>query len=280
MARCEVCFRHCEIEEGGLGFCGARNCKDGKVFASNYGRITGMALDPIEKKPLSRFFPGSLILSLGSYGCNLHCPFCQNSDISWSDEARRMAKRAEYITPEEVLETALRYQSVGNIGVAYTYNEPLVGYEFVRDCAKLVREAGMKNILVSNGTAELPVLEEILPYIDAMNIDLKGYSDAYYRDVLCGNRDQVMAFVTRAAENCHVELTTLIVPGENDSEEEMREISAWIADLPNGEDIPLHVSRFFPRFMMTDREATPVSKIYRLADVARERLTYVYTGNC
>ena len=280
MARCEVCFRHCEIEEGGLGFCGARNCKDGKVFASNYGRITGMALDPIEKKPLSRFFPGSLILSLGSYGCNLHCPFCQNSDISWSDEARRMAKRAEYITPEEVLETALRYQSVGNIGVAYTYNEPLVGYEFVRDCAKLVREAGMKNILVSNGTAELPVLEEILPYIDAMNIDLKGFSDAYYKDVLRGNRDQVMAFVTRASENCHVELTTLIVPGENDSEEEMREISAWIADLPNGEDIPLHVSRFFPRFMMTDREATPVSKIYRLADVARERLTYVYTGNC
>ncbi len=280
MARCEVCFRHCEIEEGGLGFCGARTCKDGKVFASNYGRITGMALDPIEKKPLSRFFPGSLILSLGSYGCNLRCPFCQNSDISWSDEARRMAERAEYITPEEALETALRYQSVGNIGVAYTYNEPLVGYEFVRDCTKLVKGAGMKNVLVSNGTAELPVLEEILPYIDAMNIDLKGFSDRYYGEVLKGSKKQVTDFIARAAEDCHVELTTLIVPGENDSEEEMREISAWIADLPNGEYIPLHVSRFFPRFMMTDREATPVSKIYRLADVARERLDYVYTGNC
>ncbi len=258
----------------------ARTCGDGKIYASNYGRITGMALDPIEKKPLSRFFPGSLILSLGSYGCNLRCPFCQNSDISWSDEARRMAKRAKRLGPEEVVETALRYQTVGNLGVAYTYNEPLIGYEFVRDCAKLVREAGMKNVLVSNGTAELPILEEVLPFIDAMNIDLKGFSDRYYGEVLKGSKKQVTDFIARSAENCHVELTTLIVPGENDSEEEMREISAWIADLPNGEDIPLHVSRFFPRFMMTDREATPVPKIYMLAEVARERLNYVYTGNC
>ena len=283
MARCEVCFRHCELKEGQTGFCGARICAGGAVMAANYGRITSLALDPIEKKPLSRFMPGSWILSVGSYGCNLRCPFCQNHEISWSAEAMRYADRAEVITPEQLAGLAAQYRSHGNVGVAFTYNEPLVGYEFVRDTAKLVHEAGMVNVLVSNGTAELAVLEEILPYIDAMNIDLKGFTDRYYTEVLGGDRGMVMRFIERAVQSSHVELTTLIIPGENDSEEEMRQMCAWIAGLTGktpGREIPLHISRFFPRFHMTDRPATNVKKVYRLAEVAREQLKYVYTGNC
>ena len=280
MAVCNVCFRHCNIPEGGTGFCGGRVCENGNVVAGNYGRITSIALDPIEKKPLSRFCPGSLILSVGSYGCNLRCPFCQNNSISWSEEAMHLADRTEYIDPGTLADIAASYQSRGNIGVAFTYNEPLIGYEFVRDTAKLVHERSMKNVMVTNGTAELSVLEELLPYIDAMNIDLKAFTDRFYTDLIGGNRSQVLAFIKKAASCCHVELTTLIIPGENDSIEEMRELTAWVASLPDGADIPLHVSRFFPQFHMRDRAATDVSLIYRLADVARETLHYVYTGNC
>ena len=286
MAECKVCFRHCNIPEGGPGFCGARTCTDGEVTAANYGRVTSLALDPIEKKPLARFHPGSMILSAGSYGCNLRCPFCQNYEISWSKEAFRFADRAEYISPEELAAIALQTRSRGNIGVAFTYNEPLIGYEYIRDTAKLVHDQGMYNVIVTNGTADLSVLKELAPHIDAMNIDLKGFTDHYYNEVLGGDRAMTMAFIEEAVKHCHVELTTLIVPGENDSVDEMREMSAWIAGLKDGkgsatgEEIPLHISRFFPRFHMTDRDATSVRLVYRLADVARERLRYVYTGNC
>ncbi len=286
MAVCKVCFRHCNIGEGALGFCGARICREGEVTADNYGRITSLALDPIEKKPLNRFYPGNLVVSVGSYGCNLRCPFCQNSEISWSDEALRLRDKAEYLAPEDLADIAARYRNRGNIGLAFTYNEPLIGYEYVRDAARLVRERGMKNVLVTNGTASPEVLEELLPYIDAMNIDLKGFTDHYYRHVLGGDRQMVMDFIERAVKGCHVELTTLIVPGENDNEEEIRDMTGWIAGLKNAEgenvgaEIPLHVSRFFPRFRMTDRDATEVRKVYQLADIAGERLKYVYTGNC
>ena len=278
MAVCKVCFRHCDIKEGGRGFCGARTCQGGEVIASNYGKLTSLALDPIEKKPLNRFHPGSYIISVGSYGCNLSCPFCQNHDISWPRNLERMEKSAEYLAPEDLANLAYKYRNQGNIGVAFTYNEPLVGYEYVRDTARLVHEKGMKNVLVTNGTASLEILEELKPYIDAMNIDLKGFTDHYYSEVLGGSRQMTMAFIEEAVKFCHVELTTLIVPGENDSEEEIREMTEWIAGLD--EEIPLHISRFFPRFNMTDRDATDVGLIYRLADVARERLKYVYTGNC
>ena len=280
MAVCKVCFRHCNIPESGLGFCGARTCTDGEVTAANYGRVTSLALDPIEKKPLARFMPGSMILSAGSYGCNLRCPFCQNYQISWSEEAYRFADRAEYISPDELARIALACRDRGNIGVAFTYNEPLIGYEYIRDTAKLVHEQGMVNVIVTNGTADLQVLSELAPYIDAMNIDLKGFTDRYYNGVLGGDRAMTMAFIEEAVKHCHVELTTLIVPGENDSEDEIRRMAEWIAGLTNGEEIPLHISRFFPRFRMTDRDATKVRLVYRLADVARERLRYVYTGNC
>ena len=286
MAKCDVCFRHCVIAEGKLGFCGARTCENGKVVQANYGRITSLALDPIEKKPLNRFYPGSLILSAGSYGCNLRCPFCQNYEISWSEEARKFAKTADVCTPEDLARAAAYYQSQGNIGIAFTYNEPLIGYEFILDTAKLIKKLGMKTVLVTNGTAELNVLEKLAPYIDAMNIDLKGFTDRFYREVLKGDRKMVMDFIARAAQVCHVEVTTLIIPGENDSEEEMDALSSWIAGLTDergeriGQSIPLHISRFFPRFHMQDRRATEVKLVYRLAEVARRNLTYVYTGNC
>ena len=282
MAKCHVCFRHCSIDEGSIGFCGARTAKDGKVIAYNYGKVSGLALDPIEKKPLNNFFPGSYILSVGSFGCNLRCPFCQNNDISWSEEARRYASDAENISPQELVNIAIDTRDKGNIGIAFTYNEPLVGYEFVLDTAKLAKKNDLKTVLVSNGTAELSVLAELAPYIDAMNIDLKGFTDEYYDKLLGGSRKQVMEFIEEAVKHCHVELTTLIIPGENDSEEEMRELSGWVRELElaNEKSIPLHISRFFPRFKMTDHDATSVSKVYKLADVAREKLELVYTGNC
>ena len=286
MARCDVCFRHCEIAEGQRGFCGARLCRDGEVMPAAYGRVSGLALDPIEKKPLRRFHPGSRILSVGGFGCNLRCPFCQNHDISWSEEARAYEETAETAAPEELARTAVRLVPRGNIGLAFTYNEPLTAWEFVRDTGKLVHEAGLKNVLVTNGTAELPVLEALAPVIDAMNIDLKGFTRRYYSDVLRGSLDSVLRFIARAVQLCHVELTTLIVPGENDTEEEMRALAGWVAGLTDGDgnaigpEIPLHVSRFFPRFHMTDRPATDVRTVYRLAEIAREKLLYVYPGNC
>ena len=286
MARCNVCFRHCEIGEGQLGFCGAKTCRDGLVISDNYGRVTALALDPIEKKPLRRFHPGAKILSVGSYGCNLRCPFCQNYGISWSEQAMESRKRADTLSPEDLVQTAVRCRDRGNIGIAFTYNEPLIGYEYVRDTARLAHDVGLVNVLVTNGTAELAVLEEIGPYIDAMNIDLKGFTDRYYRDVLKGSRQAVMDFIRESARICHVELTTLIVPGENDTEEEMLALSSWIAGLENvfegkqGNEIPLHVTRFFPRYRMLDRDATDVSLVWKLADTARKHLRYVYVGNC
>ncbi len=286
MARCGVCFRHCEIPEGKTGFCGGRTCRDGRVTAGNYGKITSLALDPIEKKPLYHFHPGSIILSAGSYGCNLRCPFCQNHQISWSEEAMRLGDTADHISPEELAAAAVYYEKQGNIGIAFTYNEPLIGYEFVRDTARLVHEAGLANVLVTNGTAEPEILEELLPYIDAMNIDLKGFTEHYYREVLGGSLESVLSFIRRAVRSCHVEITTLVVPGENDSEEEIREIAGWISALTDehgeriGDRIPLHLSRFFPRFHMQDRPATSVRQILRLAETAREQLRHVYPGNC
>ena len=256
------------------------------IVPENYGRITSLALDPIEKKPLYHFHPGSNILSVGSYGCNLRCPFCQNHSISWSEHAMEYRQRAEVFSPEELVSAALRCRNLRNIGLAFTYNEPLVGFEFVRDTAKSAHDSGLLNVLVTNGTAERSVLEELAPYIDAMNIDLKGFTDHYYGDVLEGSRGMVLEFIQEAVKRCHVELTTLIVPGENDTPEEMNALSAWIAGLTDlygkktAREIPLHITRFFPRFHMLDRQATDVSLIYRLAEEARKHLRYVYVGNC
>ena len=271
---CTLCMHRCALSEGQYGRCRARKNEKGRIICANYGKLTALMLDPIEKKPLRYFFPGSRILSVGSFGCNLACPFCQNHEISMASPSS-----AEYreISPEALTALALRCRDQGSIGLAFTYNEPLVGYEFVRDTARLAHSQGLKNVLVTNGSAHLSILEELLPYIDAMNIDLKGFSSAYYRR-LGGDLETVLAFIRRAAKDCHVELTTLIVPCENDSEEEMEREAQWIASIDP--KIPLHVTRFFPRDRMQDREATDVGRILRLKVIAGRQLAYVCTGNC
>ncbi|MBO4640978.1 MAG: AmmeMemoRadiSam system radical SAM enzyme [Treponema sp.] len=283
MPVCDVCFRYCKIEENSTGFCGGRTCRDGQIVAANYGRLTSITLDPIEKKPLKMFHPGSNILSLGSYGCNLRCPFCQNSSISWSQKAFEYKDHADYYAPEEIVKTALDLHNSpsGNLGLAFTYNEPLIDYEFVRDTAKLSKEADLHNVLVTNGTATQKVLNEILPYIDAMNIDLKAFTPRFYHDFLDGDFQMVKDFIKSAATSCHVELTTLIIPQENDSEEETRELSAWVAALEKrlNKKIPLHITRFFPAFKLTDRDATPVATILNLVEIAKENLEFVFPGN-
>lgn len=270
---CTLCFHHCQLDEGQTGFCRARAGRGDKIVPLNYGRLTSLALDPIEKKPLRRFHPGSQILSVGSFGCNLRCPFCQNASIAQvGSEAP-----TRNVTPEELANLARELVPRGNIGVAYTYNEPLVGYEYVRDCAEHIHQAGLLNVLVSNGTIEEKPWCELLPLIDAANIDLKGFNDSWYRS-LSGDLATVKRNIVIAAEHCHVEVTTLIIPGSNDSPAEMQAEAKWLAAI--NPDIPLHISRFFPRHHMSDHPPTPVDTIYHLADIAREHLQYVYTGNC
>ena len=273
MPDCDVCFRHCKIEEGMVGFCGARICRDDKIIAANYGKITSIALDPIEKKPLAFFCPGSYILSVGSFGCNMSCPFCQNYDISTVGED--FFRKLYHLSPEELVTIALDHIPEGNIGVAYTYNEAMVGYEYVRDCAKLVHESGMKNVLVTNGMAELSVLEEVLPYIDAMNIDLKAFTEDAYKK-LGGDLDTVKRFITKSAEASHIEITSLIVPGINDSLEEMEKEAEWIAGIDPG--IPLHITRYFPRYKMMEK-ATDIELMKRLKSAAEKHLSRVLLGN-
>lgn len=275
---CQTCMHHCSLEPGQRGLCRARKNERGKIVCENYGRVTSLALDAIEKKPLKLFHPGSRILSVGSYGCNLRCAFCQNHEISMAD-AR--AAESVYISPEALVDKALACKDAGNIGVAFTYNEPLVGWEYIRDTGAQMRKAGMKNVLVTNGTALPEVLEEILPLTDAMNIDLKGFRESYYKE-LGGDLETVKEFIRHAAAACHVELTTLIVPGKNDGISEMEEEAEWIASVGAiaGREIPLHVTRFFPRYHMMDREATAVEKVYSLAETARKHLKYVFVGNC
>ena len=274
-AECTLCFHRCSLDEGGAGFCRGRGNRDGRIVPLNYGKITSIALDPIEKKPLRRFHPGSRILSVGSFGCNLRCPFCQNDSISMVGEGEVSVAD---LSPSDLADQAEALRPYGNIGAAYTYNEPLIGYEYVRDCAAELHRRGMVNVLVSNGTISEKPWRELLPLLDAMNLDLKGFTAEWYRR-LGGDWETVKRSIALAVETGrHVEVTTLLVPGENDGEEEIRALSGWLASL--NPEIPLHLSRFFPRYHMTDRPPTPVETVYRLADTARKYLRYVYTGNC
>jgi pyruvate formate lyase activating enzyme len=227
-----------------------------------------MAVDPIEKKPLRRFYPGRPILSVGSYGCNMSCDYCQNHRISQAEPS------AEYIPPQKLLELARSVPD--NLGVAFTYNEPLIGMEYLLDTAPLLREHGLKTVLVTNGYINEGPLSRLLPFIDAMNIDVKGFSEAWYRR-LGGDLGTVRRTVELCVPRCHVEVTSLIVPGENDGDSDMKRLSSWLASLSPG--LPLHLSRFFPRHRMIQAPPTPVETLSRLAELARQRLEHVYIGN-
>jgi pyruvate formate lyase activating enzyme len=269
---CPVCFRHCLLEEGQLGFCKARKNENGKSVPANYGLITSLALDPIEKKPLRRFYPGSYILSVGSYGCNLSCPFCQNYAISQAD----LTSEATRVSPDDIVSKALALKRDGeNIGIAFTYNEPLVGYEFVRDTAALAKTKDLKTVLVTNGCFSLSVLAEVLPFIDAMNIDLKGYTNTFF-SYIGGSLPMTKAFIGGSYSKCHVELTTLVVPHHNDDLKAFEEECQWIASL--SPEIPLHLSRYFPRYHETE-PMTPLATLKNCEAIARRYLKYVYLGN-
>lgn len=270
---CNICPHFCNLGEGQKGICRARKNINGKIVPINYGQITSLALDPIEKKPLNRFFPGSNILSVGSFGCNLKCQFCQNSDISMVSEEEIDVR---LIQPDELITLALDIKSRGNIGIAYTYNEPLVGYEYVKDCAILARENNLVNVLVTNGNFNEEAMKELFPYIDALNVDLKGFTEEFYEKI-GGNLETVKKFIRLASNYSHLEVTTLVIPEENDSEDEIRQLSEFIASI--NPEIPLHLSRFFPCYKMTDKKPTEISSISRLAEIAREKLKYVYKGN-
>ena len=273
---CGPCPRHCRLADGATGFCRARKAEGERVVAANYGKISSIALDPIEKKPIAFFHPGSNILSVGSYGCNLRCPFCQNNGISQHGDDEVPCQTA---TPVELADLAVRLKDErDNIGLAYTYNEPLVGWEFVRDCAKAIHARGMFNVLVSNGCASEGVIAELAPFIDAANIDLKGPSQDYY-DWVGGDFKAVCQTIATLHEaGCHVEVTTLIVPGRNDADADMDAIAAFLASV--SPEIPLHVTRFFPRWRMMEASPTPVATLRRLADIARRHLSRVLLGNC
>ena len=274
-AACKACPHVCTPAEGRFGRCGARRNIGGKVNCDNYGRITSLALDPIEKKPIARWQSGTTVLSLGSYGCSMDCPFCQNSSIAraGADDVvwREMA-------PEEVIEQALALKRRRCIGIAYTYNEPLVSWEFVRDTAQLAHEAGLANVLVSNGMATEAVLDEVAPLVDAANIDLKCFSDEGYR-ALGGDFETVKRTIETfaALPTCHLEVTTLAVPGISDDDAQMDATASWLASVDPA--IPYHITRFFPQHRMRSVPPTPIAALRRLADIAAQHMGDVMLGN-
>ena len=269
---CPICPHHCNLDVGEIGRCRARANNGEKIIDLNYGRLTSVALDPIEKKPLYKFFPSSKILSVGSFGCNLNCPFCQNYSISMND----LTAETQNVTPDQLAKTAFDLSRRGNIGVAFTYNEPFISYEFVRDTSIILKKIGLKSVLVTNGTICEKPLIEILPLIDAMNIDLKAFNKNFY-DWIGGDFETVKRTIEISAKTCHVEVTTLIIPDMNDSVEEMIAESKFLASISN--EIPLHISRFFPHYKLNDKNPTPVETIYKLVNTAKKYLRYVYAGN-
>ena len=275
LVTCRLCPHACRLGAGETGFCRARMNIGGVIRSKNYGHLTSLALDPIEKKPLYHFHPGGFILSVGSFGCNLACPFCQNASIAMADASIE----TENVSPAQLAALAeeLSRRPPGNLGVAFTYNEPLLSYEYILDTAPLLHATGLRVVLVSNGTICAEPLERLLPHVDAMNIDLKCFREDGYRR-LGGDLVTVKETIARAvAHGVHVEVTTLVVPTMNDSTEDMDEEAHWLSTLsPN---LPLHISRYFPRHRMS-APPTPIADIDRLVAVAHRHLRHVHRGNC
>ena len=278
-AVCAVCPHGCRIRPGKLGVCGARSALDGKVVSLNYGRSSGLALDPIEKKPLACFHPGAFILSYGSFGCNMRCPFCQNSSISTAraDDAPPIPTR--YLAPEDLVAQAISLKPQGNIGIALTYNEPFIAWEYLMDVCRCAREAGLVTAAVTNGYVARDAWMQSLPYLDAANIDLKCFSEAGYLGLGApGGLSVVKGSIESAhAAGVHVEVTTLVVPGLSDDEDAFREECLWLSSI--SPEIPLHITRFFPCHKALDKQATSVKTLMRFKEVAKGHLHNVFLGN-
>ncbi len=265
--RCGLCPHRCLISDGKRGICQVRENRGGTLFALTYGRVAAVQLDPIEKKPLFHFHPGTQILSVGSIGCNFRCGFCQNWHLVLGEAS---------LSSVEIPELVRAAGESGAVGIAYTYNEPLIGFEFVRDCAREFRNAGMANVLVTNGYVSPEPLAELLPLVDAMNIDLKSMDPDFYRKVCGGTLAPVIETIRTASRSVHVEITNLLVTGENDSEEAIRKVVDFVAE--TDPEIPLHISRYFPHHRFT-APPTPPARLEAAWRIAREKLSYVYVGN-
>ncbi|MCK9329056.1 MAG: AmmeMemoRadiSam system radical SAM enzyme [Candidatus Cloacimonetes bacterium] len=270
---CLLCPHNCIIKKNQFGICRARKNIDNKLYALNYGKTTGIAIDPIEKKPLYHFYPFAKILSLGANSCNFSCKFCQNYTSS------QLKCPTEYISPEELLSLCVKH----NIAmVAFTYTEPFTWYEYIYDCAVLFKKNNIKVVLVTNGYINREPLLELLPLISAMNIDLKAFSEEFYQN-LCGGRLQpVLETIKIAVNYIHLEITTMIIETQNDDLGEMRELISFVKSLnskmPDEIDIPLHISRYFPRYKL-NLPATSEKKIFEFVKLAKQELPFVYPGN-
>ena len=271
-AECLLCPHQCKLEVGKSGICGARKNTGTEVELTTYGLVSGYAVDPLEKKPLYHWFPGYKILSVGSYGCNMKCDFCQNYSISQSVPE----ESDQHMTPANIVRDALR---VGrNVGVAFTYNEPVISFEFMRDTAIAAKNNGLYTAMISNGFVNEEPLNEILKFIDAFNIDLKAFNNDFYRHMTGSAIEPVKKCLKKISEaKKHLEITTLIIPGLNDSTDEMEREAEWIA-AELGEDIPLHLSRYFPMYKRND-DITSETTLRKLYEAAKTKLHYVYIGN-
>lgn len=276
---CVLCPHKCIIQNGKSGICGARKNLDGILYTLNYGVVEGLSLDPIEKKPLYHYYPGKVILSAGTLGCNLKCPFCQNSHLSrFFDEYNDEIK--PNLFPEELFLYFLKNQKNYGFdifpGIAYTYSEPLVWYEFVFETAEIFKKNGYKNILITNGYIEKEPLTKLIPLIDAANVDLKAFTEDNYKKLI-GNLKPVMNFIeTLYKNNIHIEITTLIVTDFNDNLEEISSIAKWIASIDK--KIPFHLSRYFPSYRY-NKKATDIKILDEAEKISKEYLHYVYKGN-
>ncbi len=273
--RCGLCRFACLIGNGARGICAVRENRDGVLYSLNYGRLCAEHVDPIEKKPLFHVMPGSRTYSIASVGCNFRCRHCQNYSISQVE--RNAPIRGEQTAPEEVVQRAMINDCAS---ISYTYSEPTVFFEFALDTARLARQAGLKNIFVTNGYISREALADIAPFLDAANIDLKGFSEAFYRDIVHAKLTEVLdSIIEYRRQGIWIELTTLIIPGLNDAEAELRGIAEFIvANL--GADTPWHVSQFYPTYQLTDRPRTPLATLIKARDIGRAAgLRHVYEGN-
>lgn len=275
--RCSLCPHRCTIAEGKSGICRTRKNVEGKLLAISYGVVSALALDPIEKKPLFHYYPGSKILSLGSVGCNLKCQFCQNHAIAQALEFD-FARYSQNVTADSILKRAKETVGEGNIGVAYTYNEPTVGIEFMLEVAGKVKAKGLKNVMVSNGFIESEPLHELLSVMDAFNIDLKSSTDEFYRSTLGGCIEPVLSTLSEIDKaGKHLEITYLVVPNGNDDRKQFRETCRWIASHLSPKTV-LHVTRYFPNYHFNS-PPTSLSSVLDLYGIAKEHLSHVYLGN-